>query len=157
MTRRHGRARRGQRVHDSVPKNFGRNVSILGCLTWYGMGAVMTIDGAVDADIFRAYVRQVLVPTLRAGDVVVMDNLSVHKVQDIESMIRAAGAQLIYLPPYSPDLSPIEPCWSKIKVLLRGIKARTRAALDQALTKIVGKISNGDARGWFAHCGYPIR
>jgi transposase len=157
MTRRYGRAARGMRVHDSVPKNFGRNVSILGSLTWYGMEAVMTIEGAVDADVFCAYVSQVLVPTLRAGDVVVMDNLSVHKVQDIAAMIAEAGAQLMYLPPYSPDLSPIEPCWSKVKALLRGMKARTREALDQALTKIVGRISNSDARGWFAHCGYPIR
>jgi transposase len=156
MTRRYGRAMRGQRVQDAVPKNVGRNVSILGSLSWYGMEAVMTVEGAVDAAVFRAYVGQVLVPTLRAGDVVVMDNLSVHKVQDIEAMIRGAGAQLIYLPPYSPDWSPIEPCWSKIKTRLRGMKARTREALDQALTKVISKISNSDARGWFAHCGYPI-
>jgi transposase len=156
MTRRYGRAMRGQRVHDAVPKNFGRNVSILGSLSWYGMEAVMTVEGAVDAAVFRAYVGQVLVPTLRSGDVVVMDNLSVHKVQDIDAMITRAGAQLIYLPPYSPDWSPIEPCWSKIKTRLRGMKARTREALDQALTKVIGKISNSDARGWFAHCGYSI-
>lgn len=146
----------GLRVHDAVPKNFGRNVSILGSLSCYGMEAVMTVEGAVDAAVFRAYVGHVLVPTLRAGDVVVMDNLSVHKVQDIEAMIARAGAQLIYLPPYSPDWSPIEPCWSKIKTRLRGMKARTRVALDQALTKVIGRISNRDARGWFAHCGYSI-
>jgi transposase len=156
MTRRYGRAMRGQRVHDAVPKNFGRNISILGSLSWYGMEAVMTVEGAVDAAVFRAYVGQVLVPTLRSGDVVVMDNLSVHKVQDIDAMITRAGAQLIYLPPYSPDWSPIEPCWSKIKTRLRGMKARTRDALDQALTKVIGRISNSDARGWFAHCGYSI-
>jgi transposase len=156
MTRRYGRAMHGKRVHDAVPKNFGRNVSILGSLSCYGVDAVMTVDGAVDAAVFRAYVGHVLVPTLRPSDVVVMDNLSVHKVQDIESMIIGTGAQLIYLPPYSPDWSPIEPCWSKIKTLLRGMKARTRDALDQALTKIIGRISNSDARGWFAHCGYSI-
>lgn len=156
MTRRYGRALRGQRVHDAVPKNFGRNVSMIGSLSWYGMQAVMTVEGAVDAVVFRAYVRHVLVPTLRPGDIVVMDNLSVHKVQDIEAMITGAGAQLIYLPPYSPDWSPIEPCWSKIKTQLRGIKARTREALDQALTNVIGKISNSDARGWFKHCGYSI-
>ncbi|WP_332309959.1 IS630 family transposase [Noviherbaspirillum autotrophicum] len=154
MTRRYGRAPRGQRVHDAVPKNFGRNISILGALSWYGMNAVMTIEGAVDTAVFRAYVQHVLVPTLRAGDIVVMDNLSVHKVADIEALITTAGAQLIYLPPYSPDWSPIEPCWSKLKTWLRGMKARTREALDLALTKIIGKVSNGDARGWFAHCGY---
>jgi transposase len=156
MTRRYGRALRGQRVHDAVPKNFGRNISILGSLSCYGMEAVMTVEGAVDAMVFRAYVGHVLVPTLRSGDVVVMDNLSVHKVRDIESMITGAGAQLVYLPPYSPDWSPIEPCWSKLKTRLRGMKARTREALDQALTKVIGKISNSDARGWFAHCGYAI-
>jgi transposase len=156
MTPRYGRAMRGKRVHDAVPKNFGRNVSILGALSCYGMAAVMTIEGAVDAAAFRAYVGQVLVPTLKPGDVVVMDNLSVHKVQGIEAMIGEAGATLIYLPPYSPDWSPIEPCWSKIKTWLRSTKARSREALDDALAKIISKISNSDARGWFAHCGYPI-
>jgi transposase len=156
MTRRYARAMRGQRVHDAVPKNFGRNISILGALSYYGMDAVMTVEGAVDAAVFRAYVGHVLVPTLRPGDIVVMDNLSVHKVGGIEAMITATGAQLIYLPPYSPDWSPIEPCWSKIKTRLRGMKARTRDTLDHALTKVIGKISNRDARGWFAHCGYSI-
>jgi transposase len=156
MTRRYGRAVRGKRVHDAVPKNFGRNVSILGSLSCYGMEAVMTVDGAVDAEVFRAYVRHVLVPTLRPGDIVVMDNLSVHKVQGIDAMVTAAGAQLIYLPPYSPDWSPIEPCWAKIKARLRGMKARSREALDQALTHIIQRISNRDSRGWFHHCGYPL-
>ncbi|RJG07081.1 IS630 family transposase [Noviherbaspirillum cavernae] len=156
MTRRYGRAMHGQRVHDAVPGNFGRNVSIPGSLSCHGMEAVMTVEGAVDAAVFRACVAHALVPTLRSGDVVVMDNLSVHKVRDIEAMIAGAGAQLIYLPPYSPDWSPIEPCWSKIKTRLRGMKARTREALDQALTKVIGRISNSDASGWFAHCGYSI-
>jgi transposase len=156
MTRRYGRAVPGKRVHDAVPKNFGRNVSILGSLSCYGMEAVMTVDGAVDAEVFRAYVRHVLVPTLRPGDIVVMDNLSVHKVHGINAMVTAAGAQLIYLPPYSPDWSPIEPCWSKIKARLRGMKARSREALDLALTHIIQRISNSDSRGWFDHCGYPL-
>ncbi|WP_232429364.1 IS630 family transposase [Noviherbaspirillum autotrophicum] len=156
MSRRYGRAERGRRVHDAVPKNFGRNVTILGMLSWYGMHAVMTVEGATDAAVFRAYVGQVLAPTLRPGDVVVMDNLSAHKIQDIEAMITATGAELVYLPPYSPDWSPIEPCWSKIKTRLRGMKARTREALDMALTKVINKISNSDARGWFAHCGYSL-
>jgi transposase len=156
MTRRYARAVRGQRVHDAVPKNFGRNVSILGALSCYGMDAVMTIEGAVDATVFRAYVCHVLTPTLRPGDVVVMDNLSVHKTQDVESLITATGAQLIYLPPYSPDYSPIEHCWSKLKTWLRGMKARSRDALDQALMKIIPRISNQDSRAWFAHCGYSL-
>lgn len=156
MTRRYGRARRGQRVHDAIPKNFGRNVTILGALSCYGLDAVMTVEGATDAAVFRAYVDKVLAPTLRPGDIVVMDNLSAHKVTGIRTRIAAAGAKLVYLPPYSPDYSPIEPCWSKLKTWLRGIKARTRETLDHALSKIICKISNRDARGWFAHCGYAL-
>lgn len=156
MTRRYGRAVRGCRVHDAVPGNHGRNITVLGALSCYGLDAVMTVEGAADAAVFRAYVQQVLAPTLKPGDIVVMDNLSVHKVAGIKQAIQAAGASLIYLPPYSPDLSPIEPCWSKIKEKLRGVKARTREALDAALAKIIGRISNSDARGWFAHCGYPV-
>jgi transposase len=154
MTRRYGRTVSGQRVHDAVPKNFGRNVTILGALSWYGLDAVMTVEGATDAEVFRAYVSRVLAPTLRPGDVVVMDNLSAHKVSGIEAAITNAGARLIYLPPYSPDWSPIEPCWSAIKTRLRGMKARTREALDSALTRIVNTVSNRCARAWFAHCGH---
>ena len=156
MTRHYGRAIRGQRVHDAVPKNFGRNITILGALSCHGLDAVMTVEGATDAEVFRVYVSRVLVPTLRPGDVVVMDNLAAHKVAGIDTAITATGATLIYLPPYSPDWSPIEPCWSAIKTRLRGMKARSRAALDSALTKIVNTVSNRDARGWFAHCGYPV-
>ena len=116
----------------------------------------MTVEGAVDTEVFRAYIRHVLAPTLRQGDVVVMDNLSVHKAPDIEAMINQAGARLIYLPPYSPDWSPIEPCWLKLKTWLRGIKPRTREALGLAITKAIGRITNSDARGWFAHCGYAV-
>jgi transposase len=98
----------GQRVHDAVPKNHGRNVTMLGALSCHGLDAVMTIEGPTDAAVFRAYINQVLAATLRPGDVVVMDNLSAHKVGGIEEAITAKGARLIYLPPYSPDLSPIE-------------------------------------------------
>jgi transposase len=119
MTRRYGRARRGKRVHDAVPKNFGRNVTILGALSLTGLDAVMSVEGATDTAVFRAYVKQVLVPTLVAGDIVVMDNLSAHKVSGIREAIEAAGATLLYLPPYSPDYSPIENCWSKLKTSLR--------------------------------------
>ena len=156
MTRRYGRARKGQRVVDAVPKNFGRNVTILGALSCQGLDAVMTVDGATDTAVFRAYIEHVLTPTLRPGDVVVMDNLSAHKVTGIRAMIAAAGARLVYLPPYSPDYSPIESCWSKLKTWLRGRKARTRAALDEALTAMIPKISSRNAKGWFALCGYPL-
>lgn len=156
MTRRYGRAAKGQRVLDAVPKNFGRNVTILGALSCHGLDAVMTVDGATDAAVFRAYVEYVLAPTLKPGDVVVMDNLGAHKVTGIGAMIAAAGAKLVYLPPYSPDYSPIESCWSKLKTWLRGRKARTREALDEALTTIIPKISSRDAQGWFAHCSYAL-
>jgi hypothetical protein len=105
MTRRYGRATCGERVHDAVPKNFGRNVTILGALSCEGLDAVMTVDGATDAEVFRAYVTRVLAPSLQLGDIVVMDNLSAHKVQGIESTIEATGAKLLFLPPYSPDYS----------------------------------------------------
>jgi len=156
MTRRYGRGQRGARVHDDAPKNFGRNVTILGALSCEGLDAVMTVEGATDAAVFRAYVSQVLVPTLAPDDIVVMDNLSAHKVNGIEQAINAAGAQLVYLPPYSPDYSPIEHCWSKLKTSLRKTKARTREALDEALKYAIDWITPQDARNWFNHCGYAL-
>jgi transposase len=156
MTRLFGRAARGCRVVDAIPKNHGSNVTLLGSLSCQGLEAVMTIDGPTDAAVFRAYVSEVLVPTLTPGDIVVMDNLSAHKVTGIREAIEAAGATLLYLPPYSPDWSPIEPCWSKLKTYLRAVKARTREALDEALTYAIDLITAADARGWFAHCGYTL-
>lgn len=156
MTRRFGRALPGKRVHDAIPKNYGRNVTIIGSLSCYGLDAVMTVEGATDAAVFRAYVSMVLAPTLRPGDIVVMDNLGAHKVAGIADAITGRGAELIYLPPYSPDCSPIESCWSKLKTKLRSLKARTRDELDEAIRKAINTISNRDSRGWFAHCGYPL-
>jgi transposase len=156
MTRRYGRAQFGRRVADAVPKNFGLNVTILGALSCTGLDAVMTVEGATDTAVFRAYVEQVLVPTLVADDIVVIDNLSVHKVRGIREAIESAGARLIYLPPYSPDYSPIESCWSKLKAILRKAKARTREALDEALTQAIEHISQSDAKGWFNLCGYAV-
>lgn len=157
MTRRYGRAGRGQRVSDAVPKNDGRNVTVLGALSCDGIDAVMTIDGATDSAVFRAYVAHVLTPTLVPGDIVVMDNLGAHKVDGIREAIEAAGATLLYLPPYSPDWSPIENCWSKLKTALRAAKARTREALDIALKQALDMVTASDARGWFGHCGYPLQ
>lgn len=157
MTRHYGRALRGQRVPDAVPKNHGRNVSVLGALSCAGIDAVMTVAGATDAAVFRAYVDQVLVPTLAPGDVVVMDNLGAHKVEGIREAIEGAHASLLYLPPYSPDCSPIEPCWSKLKTTLRAAKARTREALDEALKHALDTVTAADARGWFTFCGYALQ
>jgi transposase len=156
MTRLYGRAPRGERATGSVPINYGPNLTIIGALGTTGLDALMTVDGATDGDIFRAYVGEVLCPTLRPGDVVVMDNLGAHKVSGIREAIEARGAGLIYLPPYSPDLSPIERCWSKIKTALRAIGARTRRAIERAIKEALSTISKSDALAWFAHCGYEL-
>ena len=157
MTRRYGRAPRGERVVGAVPHNYGANVTMLAALSLQGIEAVMTIDGATDAEVFRAYVEQALCPTLVPGDIVIMDNLRAHKVTGTRERIEACGAQLIYLPPYSPDLSPIEPCWSKLKTLLRTAQARPRDALDAAIQQVLAAVTPSDARGWFRHCGYALR
>jgi transposase len=156
MTRLYGRAPRGERALGSAPQNYGQNVTILGALSCTGLEAVMTIEGATDADVFRAYVREVLGPTLREGDIVIADNLSAHKVAGVQEAIAATGARLLYLPPYSPDLNPIERCWSKIKTFLRAAKARTREALDAAVTRALATVTASDARAWFAHSGYVL-
>lgn len=157
MTRRYGRAPQGKRVVGAVPQNYGANVTMLAALSLRGVGAVMTIDGATDAEVFRAYVEHVLCPTLVPGDIVIMDNLRAHKVAGIREHIEVHGAQLIYLPPYSPDLSPIEPCWSKLKTRLRAAQVRTRKALDAAIEHALAAVTPSDARGWFRHCGYALR
>jgi transposase len=157
MTRRYGGAPRGARVIGAVPQNYGANVTMLAALSLQGVDAVMTIDGATDAEVFRAYVAHVLGPTLMPGDIVIMDNLRAHKVAGIRERIEACGAQLIYLPPYSPDLSPLEPCWSTLKTLWRTAQARTREALDAAIQQVLAAITPSDARGWFRHCGYTLR
>jgi transposase len=157
MTRRYGRAPRGTRVIGSVPQNYGSNVTMLGTLGAQGLQAVMTVEGATDAEVFRIYVKRVLGPTLRPGDIVVMDNLRAHKAVGVQQALARRGARLLYLPPYSPDLSPIEPCWSKVKTALRKAKARVRAALDTAITRALSTITVTDAHSWFAYCGYALR
>jgi transposase len=122
-----------------------------------GMEAVMTIEAATDGDIFTAYVEQVLCPILQPGDVVVLDNLSAHRVAGIEQKVEACGAKLLYLPPYSPDLNPIEKARSKFKQFLRSVKARTTEALDQALTQALHTITADNAKAWFRHCGLRIQ
>jgi len=156
MTRRYGRAPKGERVIGAVPQNYGANVTMLAALGSQGIEAVMTLDGATDAEVFRVYVAQVLHPTLRPGDIVIMDNLRAHKAAGIREAIEQTGARLQYLPPYSPDLSPIEPCWSKLKTALRTAKARTRQALEHAIAQALATITASDARSWFHHCGYAL-
>lgn len=156
MTRLYGRGEKGARVIETVPKNYGENITMIASLSFSGVEAPMTINGAVDALVFKIYVQEVLCPTLSQGDVVVMDNLAAHKVSGIRELIEAKGAKLIYLPPYSPDLNPIEKCWSKIKTYLRKAKARTRDELEKALREALLLITKEDAVGWFRSCGYAI-
>lgn len=157
LTRLYGRAPRGERVLGSVPKNYGQNLTLLASLSATGVEAVMTVEGATDGDVFRAYVREVLAPTLSTGDIVVLDNLGAHKVEGVRAAVEARGARLLYLPPYSPDLNPIERCWSKIKTALRAAKARTREALEAAIKQALATVTESDARAWFKHCGYALR
>jgi transposase len=157
MTRLYGRAPAGERVSGSVPQNYGQSVTMLGALSARGLHAVMTVDGATAADVFRPYVKQVLGPTLTRGDMVVMDNLPAHKAVGVQQAMARRGARRLYLPPYSPDLSPIEPCWSKLKTALRKAKARTRAALDAAIAEAMVTVSHTAAGGWVKHCGYTLQ
>ena len=155
-TRRCGRAVGGRRVRQGVPLHGGPNVTVVGALSVHGLQAVMTLDGALNQDGFAAYLDQVLGPTLQPGDVVVLDNLRVHKVAGMRERIEACGARVLFLPPYSPDFSPIENGWSKFKTRLRTAQARTREALDDAIGAAMNWISPDDAQNWFAHCGYHV-
>ncbi len=156
MTRRYGRAPRGERVYDSAPRNYGMHISLIGAVGLRGVLATMTVEGAVDTLCFDAYVERVLSPHLRRGDVVVKDNLGAHKASCLEQVAEERGARVLWLPPYSPDYSPIENCWSKIKTALRAAKARTHAELDKALVKAIQLMTKADIQGWFTHCGYSV-
>lgn len=154
MTRRYARAPRGQRAYGAVPRNHGRNLSVIGALGLNGRVATMSVEGAVDTDIFNVFVHQLLLPALQPGDVVLLDNLSVHHASEIEQVVGAVQGLVRFLPPYSPDFSPVEPCWAKLKTALRGAAARTRHRLERALTKALQLMEPENIRGWFTHCGY---
>jgi transposase len=149
MTRLYARGLGGARIHEDAPQGNWKILTILGAMSTRGIIAAMTIEEATDADIFLVYVEKVLCPALRPGDVVVMDNLSAHKVDGVRQQIEAAGAELLYLPPYSPDLNPIEKAWAKLKQLLRAAKARTKEALDEAITELLPQITPDNAEAWF--------
>jgi transposase len=153
LARPYARSPQGERVHTAKPLNKGKNITVLGALSRDGIIASMTVEGSTDAQVFLTYVQTILAPTLHTGQVVFMDNLSSHQVDGVKEAIESVGARLEYLPPYSPDLSPIEQCWSKFKAILRAKAARTRDVLDQAITEALAMITPQDARGWFAHCG----
>lgn len=156
LTRLFGRAPKGERVTDSVPQNYGENVTMLGALSLRGVEALMTVNGATDGDLFLVFVREVLAPALREGDVVIWDNLGAHRSAPAREAVEARGARLVFLPPYSPDMNPIERCWSKIKTALRAAKARTREALEAAIKQALATVTESDARAWFKHCGYAL-
>ena len=156
MTRSHARALKGKRAHGSGPDKRGKNVTIIGAIALKGIVGAMTFKGGNDKNAFETYVNQVLVPNLWKGACVVMDNFSSHKVTGIKEAIESVGAHLIYLSPYSPDFSPIENFWSKIKEFLRSEETRTYSDLDKAITEAFETVSLIDILGWFQHCGYCI-
>lgn len=156
MTRRYGRAPKGERVVDRVPGGRWEVLTVIGAITLQGLRATMTVPSATDGEVFCTYVHKVLVPALRPGQVVVLDNLGAHKVPGVRAAIEAAGCRLLYLPPYSPDLSPIEPAWSKMKTLLRAAKHRAQEALERGVGTALQAITAQDARSYFRHCGYAV-
>ena len=156
MTPRYARAPKGQRAYGRVPRNHGKNITLFAALSLTGLGAVMTLDGAADTVAFEAYVRTFLVPTLQPGQIVLMDNLSSHKSATVKRLITDSACTLLFLPPYSPDFSPIEMAFSKIKTALRRAGARTRETLEDAMCLAIDSITPSDAAGYFRHCGYAV-
>ena len=157
MTRLHGRAMKGERAHDCAPHGHWCVRTMISSIRSDGSTTCMSIDAATDTDVFFAYVTQVLVPSLREGDIVILDNLRAHKNAAVEQAIRSAGARAEYLPAYSPDLNPIEKMWSKIKAFLRAVKARTSRSLNMAIRKAFQCVTPEDAISWFASCGYTFK
>lgn len=153
LTPLYARAPRGQRAFGSVPRNRGKNTTLIAGLSLAGIQAPLILEGAVDTDVFERYVEEILAPTLSPGSVVVLDNLSVHTSVRVRQAIEARSCQLLFLPAYSPDLTPIEEAFSKLKACLRRVGARTREALTEAIAAGLETITSQDAAGWFGHCG----
>ena len=156
LTRRYGRASRGERVSALAPRNTPPNLTFVGALAPEGLITGMELEGAMDSCAFVAFVERFLVPELAPGDVVVMDNLSAHHAPRVGELLEAAGACLLYLPAYSPDFNPIEQCFSKLKTLLRGMAARTRPKLRRAILRVINAVTPADAQGWFENLGYWV-
>lgn len=154
MTRTYGRCPIGERLDAPVPQGHWKVLTTIAAMTAQGMLTAVTVDAATDGDVFRAFVRDALVPALRPGQVVVLDNLSSHKAPGVRELIESAGCRVRYLPPYSPDLNPIENAFSKIKAKLRHLAARTVETLGDAIQAAVASITRSDALGFFRHCGY---
>ena len=156
MTRRRARAPRGERAAGRAPRNHGPNVTLLAALTPEGIGPALAVPGAVDGAAFVLYAERVLAPSLRPGQVVVLDNLSAHKHEDARAAVEAAGCRLLFLPAYSPDFNPIELAFAKVKERLRAAAERTFDGLVAATGAAVDAVTTADARGFFAHCGFPL-
>ncbi|WP_244421975.1 IS630 family transposase [Ktedonobacter racemifer] len=157
LTSLYARSPRGTRAVSKVPRNYGANTTLIASLSATGMGEALILDGAADACAFEMYIEQVLAPSLKPGQTVVMDNLSTHRGPRVRQAIEAKRCHLLYLPSYSPDLSPIEQAFSKVKTCLRRKGARTREALQQAIAEALEAVTAQDAHGWFTHCGYLAR
>jgi transposase len=157
MTRLRARAPRGERARGRVPRNRGRNTTLLASMTSRGMGPCLAVVGGATKEVFEAYVERVLAPSLSPGQVVVLDNLGAHKGERTRELVGARGCDLLFLPPYSPDFSPIEEAFSKVKGLLKKAGAHTRKALVEAIGRALDAVGARDARGWFAHCGYAVK
>lgn len=154
MTTTHGYAPKGERLIDAAPHGHWNTTTFVGALRTVGFIAPMVLEGAINGEWFQAYIDQVLVPELRPGDVVVMDNLSSHAMESVRTSIEKAGCRLLYLPPYSPDLNPIENAFSKLKRLLRSTAARTKEGLWQAIGQLLDRFTPEECKGYFRHCGY---
>jgi transposase len=156
MDRLRSRAPRGLRAYGKVPKNRGKNLTLIASMSLHGMGESMCVEGATDAAAFEAYVEHFLAPKLSEGQVVVMDNLGAHRPKRIRKLIEARGAEVVFVPSYSPDLNPIEQAFSKIKNVLRKLQARTHEALLEAMEEALSKVTPADAARWFDHCAYQV-
>ena len=152
----YARAPKGERAYGEAPRNWGKNVTLIASMSSEGIGATMSVEGATDGTAFETYVEHFLLPTLERGQIVVMDNLQVHKSGRVKGLIEGVGAEILFLPPYSPDFSPIEEAFSKMKGILRRLGARTRETLLQATGEALDAVSRRDAAGWFRHCGYAV-
>lgn len=157
MTRLRGRAPIGERLLAKIPFGHWKTTTLIAALDSNGVRCSTVVDGAVNGDVFEAFVKQVLLPQLKPGDIVVLDNLSSHRRASIQSLIESAGAELRFLPPYSPDLNPIEMVFAKIKQLLRSLACRTRDALWRTMQSVLDQVNASDAANCFRHCGYTLQ
>ena len=156
MTPVYAYAPRGERAVGKVPRNYGAIMTLIASLSLTGMGPAFVLDGAADSAAFEVYMEQILAPSLRPGQIVILDNLSIHLGPRVQQAIEARGCRLLFLPAYSPDLSPIEEAFSKLKTVLRRAGVRTREALQEAIATALDLVTATDALGWFTHCGYPL-